>query len=164
MNRRQFLDLWAGVALAGVAGVRPVAAGRRIVVAGGGIIGASIAYRLAHRGAEVTLVEKSAPASGATSKSFAWINATFSKQPRHYYELNRLGIAAHHQLDHELHGELKIRWGGSLEWYADQENARRLQEELRRHQTWAYGTQLIDADRLRSLEKQLVPEIGRAHV
>ncbi|MEZ5287422.1 MAG: FAD-dependent oxidoreductase [Vicinamibacterales bacterium] len=45
-------------------------------------MGANLAYRLATRGAEVTLVERTRPASGATANSFAWINATYDKKPR----------------------------------------------------------------------------------
>ena len=35
-----------------------------------------------------------APASGATSKSFAWINASAGKRPYHYYRINRLSALA----------------------------------------------------------------------
>jgi len=36
------------------------------------LIGASIAYHLAKRGARVTLLEKEHPAAGTTKNSFAW--------------------------------------------------------------------------------------------
>ena len=49
----------------------------RVVVIGAGIIGASIAYHLARRGAAVTLVERAHPAAEASGHSFAWINASF---------------------------------------------------------------------------------------
>ncbi len=41
----------------------------RVLIVGGGVIGASIAYRLASRGADVTLIERSAVACAASGKS-----------------------------------------------------------------------------------------------
>ena len=60
MHRRTVLRLFGSVAVAGVPGVQPPASrGRdRVVIAGGGIMGANIAYALARRGASVTLVER----------------------------------------------------------------------------------------------------------
>src|SRR5690349_18014748 len=103
LDRRTLLQLIFGSAL--VRPSRAFAAPARVVIAGGGIIGANLAYRLAKRGASVTLVERTRPASGATANSFAWINATYSKQPRAYFDLNRLGIEAWRALDRELPGE-----------------------------------------------------------
>src|SRR5204863_5716938 len=133
------------------------AAPKRIVIAGGGIIGANLAYRLAKRGAEVTLVERTRPASGATANSFAWINATYSKQPFAYFQLNRLGIEAWQQLDRELPGELPLRWGGSVEWYGDEKPAKRFREEIQHHQAWGYPAHLIAEPELRALEPYMEP-------
>ncbi|HTC89957.1 MAG TPA: FAD-binding oxidoreductase, partial [Bryobacteraceae bacterium] len=69
-------------------------AANRIVVVGAGIIGASIAYHLVKRGASVVIVEADRPGGGATEKSFGWINATFSKRPQSYFDLNQLAIGA----------------------------------------------------------------------
>lgn len=41
---------------------------------GSGIGCATLGYHLASAGAEVTIVERSRPASGVTARSFAWIN------------------------------------------------------------------------------------------
>src|SRR3989304_5972479 len=117
MNRRRFFQIFSGVAVAALPGAPWVPAAPRRVGGGGGIVGASIAYHLARRGAEVTLFEKTKPASGATANSFAWINATFSKKPHHYFHLNRLGALGHRHLEREPGGGLEGQWGGSLEWY-----------------------------------------------
>jgi D-hydroxyproline dehydrogenase subunit beta len=86
----------------------------RIVTVGAGIIGASIAFRAAEAGADVTLIEAAAPAAGATSKSFGWINASFAETDD-YFHLRMAALGAHHRLDADLGGS-GVRWGGSLWW------------------------------------------------
>src|ERR1700694_781568 len=97
--------------------VRAAAAKDRVVIAGAGIMGASIGYHLAKRGARVTILEKQRPGNGATEKSFAWINASFSKQPRSYYDLNLSGIGGWRRLTGELAAGLQVHWGGSVQWF-----------------------------------------------
>jgi glycine/D-amino acid oxidase-like deaminating enzyme len=156
MHRRTLLQLFGGIA---VSGVRPLAmqsaARTRIVIAGGGILGANIAYQLAKRGASVTLLEKAEPATGATANSFAWINA--NKQPQAYFNLSRLGIEAWRELHAEIGSELPVRWGGSLEWTNTAERAARHTETMRRFQAWGYPVHLIDEKQLRALEPNVVP-------
>ena len=147
MRRRTFLELIAGAAVA--ASPRLHALGDpNVVIAGGGILGAQIAYRLARRGAAVTLVERERPAAGATAKSFAWINSTYAKQPWAYYYLNRLGIEAWRALDAELPGALPVTWGGSVEWYGDEARVAPFRRSVEAHERWGYPTRLIDEARL----------------
>jgi glycine/D-amino acid oxidase-like deaminating enzyme len=135
----------------------------RIVVVGAGIIGASIAYHLAKRGARVAIVDAVRPGAGATEKSFGWINATFSKRPRAYFDLNQLGIAGWRRLETELGGELKVQWGGSVAWAAAGDDADALRENVRSHQEWGYATYLIDEDRIHDLLPNIAPgEFGAA--
>jgi glycine/D-amino acid oxidase-like deaminating enzyme len=129
----------------------------RIVVVGAGIIGASIAYHLVKRGAKVVLVEAVRPGAGATEKSFGWINATFSKCPRAYFELNQLGLAGWRRLETELGGELKVQWGGSVAWAAANETAEDLEKNVRRHQEWGYAVHLIDEEEFRRLLPNVAP-------
>ncbi len=158
MDRRRFFQIFSGVAVAALPGARmALAAPRRIGVVGGGIVGASIAYHLARRGAEVTLFEKTKPASGATANSFAWINATFSKKPHHYFHLNRLGALGYRHLERELGGDLEVQWGGSLEWYHEPDRARWLRQEVFSHQRWGYPTRLVDVEEFRKLEGNVEP-------
>ena len=157
MKRREFIETCAGLAVSACFPGMARAATSRVVIVGGGIIGASIAYHLAKRGAQVTLLEKLRPASGATEKSFAWLNATFSKQPRNYFNLNLLGMAGWRRLEQELGGELPIQWGGSVEWYPVGEEAEQLRRDLRRHQEWGYATHLVDEEGFRGLLPGVVP-------
>ncbi len=121
-------------------------AANRIVVVGAGIVGASIAYHLVKRGASVVIVEAVRPGAEATEKSFGWINATFSKRPRGYFDLNQLGLAAWRRLEIELGGELKVQWGGSVSWAPAGKTAEELRENVHTHQQWGYPTHLIDED------------------
>ena len=134
----------------------------RIVVVGAGITGASIAYHLAKRGAKVAIVDAERPGAGATEKSFGWINATFSKCPRAYFDLNQSGIAAWRRLETELGGELKVQWGGSVAWVGP-DGADALRQSVRRHQEWGYATHLIDGDEIHQLLTNIAPgEFGAA--
>ena len=157
MRRRRFLEIAAGASIAALVPDAARAAPRRIVVAGGGIVGAAIAYRLARRGADVTLLEKAKPAAGATGKSFAWINATFSKQPRQYFDLNVMGMAGWRGMDAEFLGDLQIQWGGCLEWYPPGKEAEALRKDVRRAQEWGYTAQMVEATEFRRLLPFLMP-------
>ncbi|QVM89741.1 FAD-binding oxidoreductase [Pseudomonas entomophila] len=86
--------------------------GMRVIVVGAGIVGASIAYHLARKGARVTVVEASEIASGVTGRSFAWIN-TCAAGPEAIAPLRNAAIDDYRRLERELPG-LVVRWTGSL--------------------------------------------------
>ena len=112
MFRREFLQC-GGAALAFLShAVASHPTQPRVGVLGGGIVGASVAYHLAQRGASVILFEKKAPAAGATRNSFAWINA-LTEVP-HYRELRLQSMVAYRELDEPL--QLGVTWGGYLAW------------------------------------------------
>lgn len=130
-----------------------------VVVIGAGILGASIAWRIASRGSRVTLIDKSEPGSGASSHSFAWINAG-AKEPLHYHNLNRRSLEMWHQFaaaisdDGDVAG-LGLRWGGKVSWEAEEAAAEQLRAQVRQLQSWGYPTRLVDAYELSALEPSL---------
>jgi glycine/D-amino acid oxidase-like deaminating enzyme len=87
----------------------------RTIIVGAGIIGAAIAYYLSKKGAQVTIIEQSRPACGASSKSFGWINANFPDNSA-YFQLRQSSIAEYHKLSNELVKPIGLKWGGSLWW------------------------------------------------
>ncbi|MBE9475557.1 MAG: FAD-binding oxidoreductase [Proteobacteria bacterium] len=119
-----------------------------VIVVGGGIIGASVAYHLAKAGARVTVLEKAAPASGASSKSFGWINAK-AAQTRSYYKLRREAIYEYLRLCETMQMEAAVKWDGSL-WWEDQGQA--LLDQATILEDYGYEAKVIDAARFSQME------------
>lgn len=91
-----------------------------VVIVGAGIVGASIAFHAARRGAAVTLVDKGVPASGVTGGSFAWIGTASGHWPGGSEDLRGSILVDYRQLERDL-GDLGVRWTGSLSW-SDERN------------------------------------------
>jgi len=88
---------------------------QKIVIIGAGIVGASIAYQLAKRDQDVTVIERHpAAAREVTEKSFAWIHTTHRTAPE-YWHLYDAAVEEYHTLQQEL-PELQIHWNGALTW------------------------------------------------
>ncbi len=128
MDRRSFTKLLGTAAIAYNSGLKALVGRDRIVVVGAGIVGTTIAYELSKMGAEVTLIDKESPASGASGSSFSWINATYPKKPYAYNLLSQLGIDAYKNLEKEIN--LNISWSGSLEWFDSTDAQKKLLNEV----------------------------------
>ena len=158
-SRRQFLKHAASFAGLTALGGRTIHAQSRsvdrVIVIGAGIVGAAIAYFLAKRGCEVVVIDKGLPASQASGNTFAWINAAYANQPAHYQVLRQRSLDEYRRLSDDV--EFPIRWSGSLEWFQDSENERRLVTDVEafRNAT-AAPTQIIGRDEARLLEPNLV--------
>jgi glycine/D-amino acid oxidase-like deaminating enzyme len=124
--------------------------GLRVVVAGAGIIGASIAWHLAKAGASVTVIDRQGPATHASRASFAWINATWSKQPQAYHALNQAGVMRWQLLQPEL--GLPVRWGGSLEGNADASREKEFAFRVGEQMAWGEQAKLLAGGDLAELE------------
>jgi len=123
---------------------------------GAGIVGAAIAYRLSQRGVEVTVLDKAGPGSGASSHSFAWINAT-AKSPVSYHNFNRRSMDLWRRFAQDLDCDLGLTRGGQLQWESTPEGAASLRAKVAELQSWGYPCRLIDEVELRDLEPGLVP-------
>ena len=128
----------------------------RITVIGAGIVGSAIAFHLARRGAQVTLLDAGEPGMGASSHSFAWINA-FGKEPRHYNELNRRSLDTWDRYARLLNADVGLRWGGQLTWTASEQDADWLRGNVAKLQSWGYIARMIDETELTRLEPGLRP-------
>ncbi|MGH6921892.1 MAG: NAD(P)/FAD-dependent oxidoreductase [Geminicoccaceae bacterium] len=135
-----------------------MSAAPRVVVVGAGIVGASIAYHLARRGAAVTVLDRGQPAGEATEKSFAWINATYGN-PEPYFRLRFSSMQEYRRLEDELAGALGVAWQGCLIWdLADHE----LEDFSTRHAAWGYDVRLVERAEIMALEPALIAPPARA--
>ena len=82
-----------------------------VVVVGAGAVGCSIAYWLAKRGKDVTLVEKSGPGTGSSVANFGLVWSS-AKEPHTYMELNLLSSRLWPQMLDELGEDVEYRLGG----------------------------------------------------
>lgn len=127
---------------------------QRIVVIGGGIVGASIAWRIASRGQQVTLIDKADPGSGASSHSFAWVNAG-AKEPIGYHNLNRRSMEMWPRFAAALGDDVGLRWGGKIAWETEPASAEQLIARVNQLQSWGYPTRRVSAEELDELEPAL---------
>ncbi|UCI23959.1 NAD(P)/FAD-dependent oxidoreductase [Mesorhizobium sp. B2-8-5] len=129
----------------------------QFVVVGAGLLGTSIAYRLAERGHSVTIVERDHPGAGTSGSSFAWTNSN-EKTPYNYHLINALGMRAHRELEDEFGARPWFQGGGAVEWRSNAHEAQELDDRVARLIGWNYAAEWISADRLHKLEPALARE------
>ena len=126
--------------------------GPRVAVVGAGIVGASLAYHLAVRGAAVTLVEAGEPAAGVTARAFSWINVAHT-DPHSYQALRQAAIGDWRRLEEELRGAITVDWTGALSWDADLGETER---RVAHHAAAGYDVRLAPASEIAALEPGLI--------
>lgn len=124
---------------------------QRIVVIGAGIVGSVLAFNLSRRGANVTVIDSGQPGWGASSHSFAWINA-FGKEPIEYQDLNRRSQNMWDRLSRRLNADLGLEWGGELTWVAEESEAALLTERVKTLQRRGYASRMISEAEFRAIE------------
>jgi glycine/D-amino acid oxidase-like deaminating enzyme len=127
----------------------------RTIVIGAGVMGASVAYRLAEAGAAVTVLEASRVGGGTSGISFAWTNAN-KKPPKPYHDLNVAGMKAHRALADEFGATPWRHGGGSLEWEAEPDRAAQRQN-VEQLQSWGYAAEWITPRQVQELEPDIHP-------
>lgn len=152
-DRRTVLKLAAASATLAACSPSARVSEKHVAVIGGGIIGASIAYHLTKAGMKVTLLERGKLAERASRGTFAWINATWAKQPRAYHAFNQDGLLGWHRLQRTL--GISVRWGGSLEWFDSADRQARLAEQIAEQVDWGEPAEMIGPEALRDLEDKV---------
>ncbi len=130
----------------------------RIVIIGAGIVGASIAFYLSRRHVNLTIIDQAEPGTGASSHSFAWINATSGKEPASYHDLNRRSVDMWSRFASLLQSDVGLRWGGELRWANTEEEADELRRGVELQQRRGSECRLLNEATFRALEPSIKPE------
>ncbi|HEX3721507.1 MAG TPA: FAD-dependent oxidoreductase [Nitrolancea sp.] len=112
-----------------------------VAVIGAGVVGASVAFRLAQAGAKVILIDRGEPGHGTSASSFAWANAN-QKTPRDYFELNFAGLREHKRLRDELGDAPWLHDGGNLVYSANEAD---VEARVARLTEWDYAAEWMTA-------------------
>ena len=126
-----------------------------VIVVGAGVLGASVAFRLAQAGSEVTILEAGRVGGGTSSCSYAWLNSG-NKTPRSYHDLNVAGMQAHFALAEEFPATPWLHRSGGIEITSGAKDGATLAAKVARLSDWGYAAEVIDAARLAELEPDLV--------
>lgn len=102
----------------------------KVVVVGAGAVGANIAYRLAARGQEVTVLDAGRPGRATTGTSISWLSSFPQVAGADMAELGfRLSINREFaKLEAEVGGTW-MHWADTLTWATDTETATRLRSD-----------------------------------
>ncbi len=131
--------------------------GKRVIVVGAGIIGASIAWYLAKAGAQVTVLDGGETGGLATRNSWAWINASWGN-PEPYFRLRQRSMQEWRKIDREVPG-LAVNWCGGLIWDLE---AAELDAFAQQQASWGYGIRRVAREEILCIEPNLrvVPDHG----
>ena len=132
-----------------------------VLVVGGGMIGASVAFRAAQAGADVTLIDAGGIGQGASVVAFGSIFAS-NKNDHDYYQLNVAGMGEHLRLKNELGHAQWLHQVGSIQWERDGGtrdyvgNFEPLTDIAARLRSWGYKAETLPGEELRYLEPDVV--------
>ncbi|WP_405467010.1 FAD-binding oxidoreductase [Streptomyces jietaisiensis] len=129
----------------------------RIIVVGAGVLGLSVAGRLARAGADVLLLDRQGAGTGTSATTFAWVNSSRKPDPA-YHRLNVEGMAEHARLAARLPGARAYFPSGALQW-ADAASERWLGENVERLRALGYPARWVTREEAARLAAPLrVPD------
>jgi sarcosine oxidase subunit beta len=148
------------------ASVGPQVNGRRpdVIVIGGGVVGCSIAYRLAERGRRVLLLERRGLASGASGRNGGMTgagSAMYTTLPagRAAFALTTANLATLRQIPDELGVDIELRLPGTLDVITTPEQHAHLVAAVAEQQAAGVKVELLDSQQARALMPSLAPSI-----
>lgn len=126
----------------------------KVIVVGAGVVGSTIAYHLAQRDAQITILDAGEPGWPASLISFAWVNAR-DKDPRYYHDLNRRSLDMWYRLVQRLGGDI-CTFGGEMRWTTTATGASVLKARVRQLQSWGYPIRALNPHEIHTLEPDVV--------
>ena len=127
---------------------------RRCAVIGAGVLGASVAARLAAAGMDVTVLEGDRPGRATSRWSFAWLNSN-DKAPRSYHDLNHARWASGPSWRLSWTARPGTYQAGHVELAASEAGRAELAARVQRLTEWGYPARLIDAAEAVTIEPAL---------
>lgn len=135
-------------------------ANSNVVVIGGGIVGASIAWHLSSE-TNVTVIAEDI-GGVATPNSFAWLNAASSDE-KFYYDFRLRSMKRWKEIE-QVFDSLPIHWGGTTTWDKSPEE---LEAAKKNATAWGYDVIRVDKTEISELEphveEAILPEWGLAY-
>lgn len=133
-----------------------------VAVVGGGIIGCSVAYHAARRGARVVLLEAERVGSGASGAAAGMLNAQAeAREPGPLLDLLLLSRKMHKTLGAELYEltglDPEYAWDGTLRVATDAASRETFSDQYSWHKEQGLPARWLDADKARELEPNLSP-------
>jgi glycine/D-amino acid oxidase-like deaminating enzyme len=131
------------------------AAETRVVVVGGGVMGASIAYHLARRGADVTLLERAMLCAGPTRHSTAIVRLHYTQEL--LVQMAAHGLRVYRDFADEVGATAGFTQTGMLFGVAEDERAL-LEANVELGRRVGAETALVSSDEVRSLDPRVVSD------
>lgn len=128
-----------------------------IAIIGGGVMGTSIAYHLAKRGARVTLIERDQLAAQASGASAGGVRQN-GRDPREL-PLAMAAIKRWHTLEDELEADIEFRMGGQMLVTESAEGIPTIQQFIEDQRSRGLALEYVEGPRLRELAPGLSPNI-----
>lgn len=129
-----------------------------IIILGGGIIGVTLGFHLARAGLRPLILEPNAVASGTTSSSFAWANASTKTTDIAYHKFNVAGMVGYRALAAEFgFRNLGVTPSGALQIVdaTDDIGMNTLVSNAKNLLSFGYKAEIIGTAALRALEPGL---------
>ncbi|MFC5337260.1 NAD(P)/FAD-dependent oxidoreductase [Leucobacter denitrificans] len=126
----------------------------KAIIVGAGVIGASIAFQLAKRGVQTTVIDAETPGAAASAASLAWINSN-NKALRPYHDLSVMSIMEWQLVARELKSDQWLHPVGNLHVADTPESAAGLAERVARLHSYGYAAIPYPVDDLHLLDRSI---------